>query len=191
MKLIFADIETTGFSREWDYIIEVAAIVVDDLDFVEISRFHEYIKPGKKLPAKITEITGITEMMLEGKRAEEDVLLDFFVWVKDQEADYIVGHNYAAFDGQFFDTKATKYGVPKIDLPIIDTYKVAREKKIDTGVRTPTGRMGYKQENLASLYGIEYDAHSAIEDVQALIKIYARMTSSQQNIIEARKTLGF
>jgi len=29
-KLLFADLETTGFSREWDAIIEIAAILVDD-----------------------------------------------------------------------------------------------------------------------------------------------------------------
>ena len=78
MKLIFADVETTGFSREWDSIIEIAAITVDK-DFNEIDRFHEYIYPGKSIPAKITEITGITNEMLTGKRNEKDVMTDFFV----------------------------------------------------------------------------------------------------------------
>ena len=29
-KIVFMDLETTGFSREWDYIIEVAAILYDE-----------------------------------------------------------------------------------------------------------------------------------------------------------------
>ena len=78
MRLIFTDIETTGFSREWDSIIEIAAIAVDE-DLNEIDRFHEYIYPGKSIPAKITEITGITNEMVEGKRNERDVMMDFLV----------------------------------------------------------------------------------------------------------------
>ncbi len=78
MRLIFTDIETTGFSREWDSIIEIAAIAVDE-DLNEIDRFHEYIYPGKSIPAKITEITGITNEMVKEKRNEKDVMMDFLV----------------------------------------------------------------------------------------------------------------
>lgn len=190
MRLIFADIETTGFSREWDSIIEIAAIAVDE-DLNEINRFHEYIYPGKSIPAKITEITGITNEMVEGKRNEKDVMMDFLVWVLDQEADRIVGHNYDAFDGQFFNTKAIKYGLTPLSLETIDTLKIAREKKIPTNMKTARGAHSYRQEALADYYGIEYQAHSAIEDVRALIKIYKEMTSEAQNISEARKSLGF
>lgn len=191
MRLIFADIETTGFSREWDNIIEIAAVVVDDKDFKEIARFHEYINPGKSIPAKITEVTGITNEMVAGKRNEADVTLDFLTWVLDQEADYIVGHNYDAFDGQFFNTKAKKYGYTPPQIETIDTLKMARQKKIPTNMKTARGAHSYRQEALADYYGIEYQAHSAIEDVLALMQIYKKMTSTTQSISEARKSLGF
>lgn len=76
-KYLFMDIETTGFSREWDYIIEVAAILYDTEEKKILSEFHEYIKPGKRIPAKITEITGITDFMVSNARSEIDVLTDY------------------------------------------------------------------------------------------------------------------
>lgn len=191
MKIVFVDIETTGFSREWDSMIEIAAITVDGDSFEELDRFHEYIYPGKSIPAKITEITGITNEMVAGKRIEEDVTVDFLTWLLDQEADYIAGHNYLAFDGQFFNTKAKKYGLLVPEIEIIDTLRVAREKKIPTKMKTKTGAYSYKQEALAEYYEIEYQAHSAIEDVKALIEIYKKMTSKTQSVSEARKVLGF
>ena len=58
-------------------------------------------------------------------------------------------------------------------------------------MKTARGAHSYRQEALADYYGIEYQAHSAIEDVKALIKIYKEMTSEAQSISEARKSLGF
>jgi len=57
----------------------------------------------------------------------------------------------------------------------IDTLKIARKLKVKTSMFTATGLPSYKQESIAKAYGIEYGAHSAIEDVRALIKIYDYM----------------
>jgi DNA polymerase III epsilon subunit-like protein len=50
MRLLFVDIETTGFDRRWDSIIEVAAVLYNTDLKKEIITFHEYIKPYKKIP---------------------------------------------------------------------------------------------------------------------------------------------
>jgi DNA polymerase III epsilon subunit-like protein len=39
-----------------------------------------------------------------------------------------------------------------------------------------------KQPTLAAYYGIQYEAHSAIEDVKALIKIYNKMTNTEEDV---------
>jgi exonuclease I len=65
------------------------------------------------------------------------------------------------------------------DYGTIDTLKVARKIKAPTTMFTPTGLPSYKQESIAKAYGIEYGAHSAIEDVRALIKIYTRMSPDE------------
>ena len=47
-----------------------------------------------------------------------------------------------------------------------------RKLKPAVTMLTAKGRPSYKQISLADFYGIKYQAHSAISDVKALIKIY-------------------
>lgn len=53
------DIETTGLSRHYHEIIEIAAAVVRDGAVVE--EFHSLVNPGTRIPGFITSLTGITE----------------------------------------------------------------------------------------------------------------------------------
>jgi exonuclease I len=55
---------------------------------------------------------------------------------------------------------------------------------------TASGAPSYKQQSIAAGYGLTYQAHSAIEDVKALIEIYNRMTGTQQRSVK-RNLLGF
>lgn len=48
----------------------------------------------------------------------------------------------------------------------------------------------YKQETVARFLGIEYGAHSAIEDVRALIQIYEKL-GLNENKKSIREKLGF
>ena len=50
--------------------------------------------------------------------------------------------------------------------------------------------INYKQTTVAEFLGIEYDAHSAIEDVTALIKIYEKLGLNKNKKSE-REKLGF
>ena len=60
------DTETTGFSPRSDEVIELALLRVTAAG--EAEEYDEFIRlsPGKRLPEKITELTGITEEMLRG-----------------------------------------------------------------------------------------------------------------------------
>lgn len=185
-KIVFADLETTGFSREWDYIIEVAAIMYDE-ETQELGEvFHEYIRPGKRIPEKITEITGISEAMVKDCRTEQAVLADFYEWLFLQKPEKIVGHNFKSFDWTFIKTKADKYRLALPEMEIVDTLQLARAK-------TKAGDLpvvNHKQPTLAVFYNIEYQAHSAIEDVKALIQIYEKM-GLNSTVKAKRASLGF
>jgi DNA polymerase III alpha subunit (gram-positive type) len=98
MKLLFLDIETTGFSRRYDYIIEIAAIYYDTEEQKEIARFHEYIKPKKLIPANVEEITRITNAQVKNCREEVQVLEDFIKFIDKHNPESYVGHNIDAFD---------------------------------------------------------------------------------------------
>jgi len=181
-KYIFFDIETTGFSREWDNIIEIAAVLYDTEAKKELDIFNEYIKPSKSIPMKVTEITGIDNYTVRNARDERSVVTDFLEWVFLSGAIAIVGHNIKTFDLGFISTKAEKYRLPMFDLQIIDTLQIARSNKYPI----PNNQ----QTTLAAYFGVEYVAHRAIEDVRANIKIYFKMTT-QPEIAAKRAAAGF
>ena len=65
-SIVVLDTETTGFSPRSDEVIELALLRVTAAG--EAEEYDEFIRlsPGKRLPEKITELTGITEEMLRG-----------------------------------------------------------------------------------------------------------------------------
>ena len=185
-KILFLDIETTGFSREWDEIIEIAAILIDEETGKDVDSFHEYIKPHKNITAKITELTRITNAQVMGCRSESMVLMDFSEWVTISHAKSIISHNGKTFDLQFIREKCNKYDITWNEpLNIVDTLVVARALKKCGKINVEN----CQQKTLAEYFGIEYNAHSAIDDVRALIQIHKKMTKLTQPT--SRADLGF
>lgn len=172
MKYLFFDLETTGFSREHNDIIEIAGILVDSETQQIIDSFHEYVKPRQRIPAKITELTGITNDMVRYAMSMWDAIPMFYAWCEQVGVDVFVGHNIDTFDMGFMRTKSTIYKVTNFkEYPTIDTLKLAKklvkEKKISVD--------DCKQPTLGKYFGIGYVAHSAINDVTALKDIYFKM----------------
>lgn len=179
------DLETTGFSREWDYILEVAGVLVDNETGEVLDKFHEYIKPPKRIPAKISELTGITDQKVKHCRTEREVVCDFAEWVYIARPDIIMGHNCKAFDLSFLRTKAERYGTIWYDkCAIVDTLQMARDLAKKGKILT----INQRQETLAEYFGIKYNAHSAIDDVMALIEIHKRLVEVGRPKVE---DLGF
>lgn len=95
------DIETTGLDPNYDEIIEIGAMKVRDN--VIVATFESLIKPDgyysyddddnetfEYVDAFITELTGITNEMLESAPLIEDVLPKFIDFIGD---DVLIGHN--------------------------------------------------------------------------------------------------
>ena len=183
-RILFLDIETTGFSRDWNEVLEVAAIVWDDVSNTIVDSFHEYIKPLNSFPAKITELTGITKSFVANCRNERYVLMDFSEWLAMAKPKTIIGHNCKAFDLGFLARRCEKLGIGwnTNNATIIDTLALAR----DLNKRKIISTENNKQETLAKYFGVVYNAHSAIEDVKALIQIYYKMLN-----IENEEDVGF
>jgi DNA polymerase III epsilon subunit family exonuclease len=178
-KILFLDIETTGFSRDWDEIIEVAAILIDEATGKDIDSFHEYIKPHRNITPKITELTRITNAKVANCRSESSVLMDFSEWMTLSKPDIVVGHNCKAFDLNFIQARCNKLSISwNAPTNIVDTLTLARQMNKAGLISTENN----KQPTLAAYYGIQYEAHSAIEDVKALIKIYNKMTNTEEDV---------
>ena len=118
---IVFDLETTGlYPNSGDTMIEIGAVKISDGKIIE--RFDELINPGKLLNEEIIRITGINNEMLEGKRSEKDVLLDFMKWAGDKP---LVAHN-AKFDISFVEQAFSRYNLGILKNVVIDTLGLSR-----------------------------------------------------------------
>lgn len=191
MRIIFFDLETTGFNALTDKIIEIAAICVDD-NFKIVDTFNEFINPQRPIPPKITEITGIDNHMVRNARSEGLVLKDFMLWVSKQRAQAVAGHNIKSFDLKWISAKSQYYKLDNLlSSNIIDTLPFAKDLhksgliKNYKGV-TEKGNISFTLARLAEHFELDEQTHRAIDDVRQNIVIYKKLKS-----LEETKDYGF
>lgn len=155
------DIETTGLSPEHNEIIEIGALKVREGKVVD--RFIRFIEPEAGIPPMITQLTGITNDMVEGAGNCGEVLPEFLEFC---EQDTLIGHN-VQFDFSFVKTKAKELGYT-YDHMGIDTLKIAKVVHADL----PSRKLGA----LCEYYHIEnVAAHRTYHDALATAKLYQSM----------------
>lgn len=98
-----------------------------------------------------------------------------------------MGHNCKTFDLRFIRERCAKYGLwwDTSDMEIVDTLALARQYKKSGKLNVPN----LQQPTIAEYFGIEYEAHTAIEDIHALEKIYKMFVKLGQPV--TRESLGF
>ncbi len=97
---ISLDIETTGFSRTNDQIIEIAAI--EYKMGKKVAEFATLVNPGISIPAPITALTGITQSDVAAAPSLDAVIPDFLAFIGDKP---LLGHNLHTFDIPFLECK--------------------------------------------------------------------------------------
>ena len=175
MILVFYDLETTGFSKQHNDIIEISAIAWNNETEEIEDTFSSYIKPTTLIPTMITQLTGISNFKVKDCAGYWDVAPQFFAWLKNWKPDAMVGYNNTVFDWPFITTQNLRYNINGIDnYKQIDVLKIVREMK-KNGLLDATNLPDVKQVTVAKYFNIDYDAHDAIEDVKALLKIYIEL----------------
>ena len=154
----FLDTETTGLDKQNDEIIELALKVVkfEERSGKIVSIDHEYEsfnEPGGHIDEGITLINGITDEMVKGKSIDWSTV-DAIM----QGVDIIVSHN-ASFDRAFMDRYSTISQ---------NTVWACTIDDIDWLER---GFTNTKQELLCHWHGFYFEAHRAMNDVNALIHL--------------------
>jgi len=159
------DTETTGFNAAGgDQMIEIGAVKICDGNIID--RFDELIDPKRPLPAKITELTCITDDMVKGKDDEKSVTKRFLDWAGDLP---MVAHN-AKFDISFIEMAMRKYDLGKFENTVIDTLELSR-----------TLDQGFARHGLSALvkrYNVpwEEDAHHRADyDAEGTALVFHKM----------------
>lgn len=117
---VLLDTETTGLDPEYDRIIEFAAIKVRNNEIVD--KFQTLIKPPYKIDSFITELTGITNEMLESAPALEEIFSKIEEFIKDE---IIIAHN-ANFDINFLYESSLRLDKNGITNNFVDTMRLSR-----------------------------------------------------------------
>ena len=161
-RFVVFDLETTGLKPESHEIIEIGAIRVYR-DRTEHDTYQSLIKPKRKIPKKITEITGITQEMVDAEgRPISDVLSEFLEFVG---SDRLVAFN-ADFDVAFLNSSLNAY-LPsrKIVNPVSCALKMAR--------KAWPGLKSYKLSELAKIGSLSgRETHRALADCQRTMIVY-------------------
>ena len=165
-ELVVFDTETTGLSPETNHIIQLSAIkctIDEDCQFHEIARMDTYINPGYKLPAKIIEITGITDEKLADCPGEAEQWGAIHEFLGDSPI--ACGHN-VPFDVSMVQAMYRRYGAEfnPIDL---DTLRMAQElhRKDEAG----SHKLGVLAEHFGLDYGLTF--HNSMDDVVATMRL--------------------
>lgn len=114
------DFETTGMKAGINTIIEIGAVKVTNKEISGV--FNVLINPEQYIPHYISNITHITNSMVEDKRTIKEVLPDFISFCSDLP---LVAHN-ARFDMSFLLSEANKLGF-EVCNPVIDTLYLSRK----------------------------------------------------------------
>jgi len=168
---VIFDTETTGFNPGLhDTMIEIGAVKMKNGEVID--RFDQLIDPGVPIDSEITELTGITNSMVQGKLNEEAATKNFKDWVGDA---VLVAHN-AKFDRNMLENAYYKYGLGTLNNVILDTMIISQIINRD-----------YKRHSLSFLtnkYGIEFEEsdgsegghhHRADYDAEATGRMFFKM----------------
>jgi len=162
------DIETTGLDCKNDKITEIGIIRIRNGKI--ISEFEMLVNPEIHIPEKITELTGITDAMVENAETIDKVIPKMLEFIGDTT---LVAHN-AEFDIGFIRHNVEKMGL-KLNNTYIDTLKLARN--------VYPGLKRYNLGALAEYLNITVDvAHRALDDVKTLVQIFNQMQNANTNI---------
>jgi len=120
-EYIVFDLETTGLSPEYDEIIEFSGFHIKD-GYV-IDEYSTLIKPLNPIDSFISELTGITNEMLECKPMLVDVIQPIYSFL-DQHV--LIGHN-VHFDLNFIYDAVEYFLQKELSNDFVDLLRVSRK----------------------------------------------------------------
>lgn len=156
------DTETTGLSPSTNRIIEIGAVKFNK-DGI-ISTWDQVINPECEIPLFITQLTHISQSMVDSNGTIGHYLSDFLNLIEDS---ILIAHN-AQFDLNFINAELERTGKTLLKNKCIDTLQYSRWAYPTLGK--------YKLEFLADLMKINKgQSHRAIDDAETCRQIFLRI----------------
>lgn len=160
-EFVVFDVETTGLDPDRHELIEIGAIRVRR-DEVRQATYQALIRPSRKIPPKITQLTGITQDMVERDGLPlKEALAGFVEFIGSCR---LVAHN-VDFDAAFLRAALRQAGIDKPGNPLSCSLDMAR--------RAWPKRRSYRLVDLARDHKLDgSDAHRALADAVRTAHVY-------------------
>ncbi|MCK8816485.1 PolC-type DNA polymerase III [Natroniella sulfidigena] len=161
-SFVVFDLETTGFNPHSDQIIEIGAVKLEGGEVVDT--YQTFINPERSIPAKITELTGITDQMVELAPQLEVAIEQFLDFIGEAT---LVAHNLS-FDLGFIEDKLRRLGKNKLTNTALDTLNLSRALLPEL--------KSYKLNKLAKKFDKDLENHHrAIDDATVTAEIFTEL----------------
>ncbi|NLL80055.1 MAG: DNA polymerase III subunit epsilon [Clostridiales bacterium] len=171
------DLETTGISPNWDEIIEISAVKVEQGRVVD--RFSTLVNPGRRIPAGASAVNGITDQMVADAPAISKVMGSFMDFIGEA---VLVGHNIHSFDLKFIRRDLLEYLDRELTNDYIDTLYMAR--------RCLPQLSHHRLTDISAYYHIATEgAHRALNDCIMNQQCYEEMkkTARESGMIQEKE----
>ena len=182
-NIIVLDTETTGFSPRREEIIELAMLRVSRGG--ETQEYDNFIRlsPGRSIPPKIVELTGITDAMLENEGVGKEEACADLADMLSLDRPLLVAYN-AQFDLGFlyyFLNGFGKAGVLK-NVQMLDALTVYRDRR----------PFPHKLCNAVEAYSlVSQNTHRAIDDTKATYELLCAMDAEEPDLHRYINLFGY
>ncbi|MFH0767869.1 MAG: 3'-5' exonuclease [Bacillota bacterium] len=184
-KILLFDFETTGLHGDRDQIIEIGAILLEKTEsgqYQAIDELSTLVLADRPLPAKIIEITHITdEMLLRDGISQEEAFHRFFKMY--QEDVLLVAYNIQ-FDLSFLIHFFKKYWKPTFQMKndILDVMAVYKDRH----------QYPHRLDQAVATYQVEVsNTHRALDDIKATLEALKKMGQESDNLSKYVNVIGY
>ena len=162
---VVVDLETTGASpKKGAAITEIGAVKVRGGE--KIGEFSTFVNPLAAIPEYITDMTGITDLMLAHAPVIDEIYPTFLEFLGSHAETVLVAHN-APFDLSFLKSAAKDLDFSWPSYKTLDTVTVARQ------LLTKEDVPNCKLSTLATYFGTKTEpTHRALDDARATTEIF-------------------
>ena len=175
------DLETTGLDPQRDSILEIGAVKFRGDQVLDT--FSSLVNPGRPVPPKITELTGINDAMVQNAPSLWSVLPRLAAFVRDLP---VIGHN-VAFDLGFLRRQKVLAGNDSLD-----TFELA-------GILVPHEERYSLSKLTEALTVAEPQEHRALGDAQLAHQLFLKLferacqipTSTLEEIVQLSQKVGW